>query len=66
MDIRVVLPDDTKRRGRRKVPVSAKSTAQPWGEARERQWDYELTHLQPKHEPKKEVPRCDPQIFSPT
>ena len=56
VDIRVVLPDDSEHRERRKAPVSTKSAAQRWGADRERQFYYELTHphLYTKH--KKEVP----------
>jgi integrase len=55
VDIRVVLPDDSEHRQRRKAPVTSKSTAQRWGEAREREWYYQLTHPQPKEDSKKEV-----------
>jgi Phage integrase, N-terminal SAM-like domain len=56
VDIRVVLPDDSEHRQRRKAPVASKSTAQRWGEAREREWYHQLTHPQLKDDPKKEVP----------
>jgi integrase len=56
VDIRVVLPDDSGHRQRRKAPVASRSTAQRWGEAREREWYYQLTHPQLKQDPKKEVP----------
>lgn len=51
VDIRVVLPDGSERRERRKAPVSLKSGAIRWAEARER-------HLlvQRPTMPKKEVP----------
>ena len=44
VDIRVVLPDDTEHRERRKAPASSKSAAQRWGEDRERHWYHQLTH----------------------
>src|SRR5580765_7843830 len=58
VDIRVVLPDDSEHRQRRKAPVTSKSTAQRWGEAREREWFHQLTHPQPTDHSnkKKEVP----------
>jgi integrase len=56
VDIRVVLPDDTEHRERRKAPVSSKSAAQRWGDAREREWFHQLTHPQPTVQPKKVVP----------
>jgi integrase len=56
VDIRVVLPDDSEHRQRRKAPVSSKSAALRWAEDREREWYYQLTHPQPKNEPAKEVP----------
>lgn len=59
VDIRVVLPDDSEHRERRKAPVTSRSAAQRWGEDRERHWYYELTHPQPKNEPKKEVPTLE-------
>jgi hypothetical protein len=36
VDIRIPLPDGTDIRERRKAPVTSKSAAQKWGEARER------------------------------
>ena len=36
VDVRVVLPDG-RRRDRRKAPVSSKSAARRWGQARERE-----------------------------
>lgn len=56
VDIRVVLPDDSEHRQRRKAQVTSKSAAQRWGEDREREWYYQLTHPQPKDEPAEEVP----------
>lgn len=55
VDIRVVLPDDSEHRQRRKAPVPSKSAALRWAEDRERAW-YQLTHPQNKNEPAKEVP----------
>jgi hypothetical protein len=49
VDIRVLLPDGTDIRERRKAPVSGKSAAQTWGEARER---VVLVHGKPKPVPK--------------
>jgi integrase len=54
-DIRVVLPDHTEHRQRRKAPVSSKSAAQRWGEAREREWYSQLANPQPVNESVKEV-----------
>ena len=54
VDIRVVLADGTKRRDRKRAPVSSKSAAVRWAQARER----ELL-IQPPvvpTEPRKEVP----------
>ena len=59
VDIRVVLPDETEHRQRRKAPVASKSAAQRWGEDRERLWYHELAHPQPQVVPKKEVPTLD-------
>src|SRR6476646_10325425 len=59
VDIRVVLPDDTEHRERRKAPVSSRSTAQRWGEDRERHWYHELTHPQPETAHIKEVPTLE-------
>jgi len=56
VDIRVVLPDDSEHRQRRKAPVASKSAALRWAEDREREWYYQLTHPKPKDEPAKEVP----------
>ena len=55
VDIRLVLPDDSEHRQRRKAPVSTRLAAQRWGEARERAWYHRLTHPQPKVEVPKEV-----------
>ena len=51
VDVRVMLPDGSMVRERRKAPVSSKSGAQRWGEARER----ELVIHGPR-KPRKEVP----------
>lgn len=59
VDIRLVLPDDSEHRERRKAPVTTKMAAQRWGEAREREWYHQLTHPQPKDEPPKEVPTLE-------
>src|SRR5439155_9103575 len=59
VDIRLVLPDDSEHRQRRKAPVASKHAAQRWGEAREREWYHELTHPQPKADPPKEVPTLE-------
>ena len=56
VDIRVVLPDDSEHRQRRKAPVASKSAAQRWAEDREREWYYQLTRPKPNNEPAKEVP----------
>jgi integrase len=58
VDIRLVLPDDSEHRERRKAPVSTKTAAQRWGEAREREWYHALTHPQPRAIPK-EVPTLE-------
>lgn len=63
VDIRVVLPDDSEHRLRRKAPVTSKSAAQRWGEDRERAWYDQLTHPQAKNELEKEVPTL--QEFAP-
>ncbi len=54
LDIRVVLPDGSKRRERRRAPVSSKSAALRWGLARERKIVEERPAL-----PKKEVPTLE-------
>ena len=51
VDIRVTLPDGTERRERRKAPVSSKSGANRWAQAREQNL---LLHRASK--PRKEVP----------
>jgi integrase len=56
VDIRVVLPDDSEHRQRRKAPVSSKSAAQRWGEDREREWYKRLIQPKTKEEVKREVP----------
>jgi len=54
VDVRVVLPDGRRRRERKKAPVSSKSAALRWGQAREREllihWPAATT------QPRKEVP----------
>src|SRR5262249_43763504 len=52
VDLRLVLTDDCEHRERRKAPVSTKTAAQRWGEEREREWYYALTHPQPQTPPK--------------
>jgi integrase len=52
-DIRVVLPDGTVVRERKKVPASSKSAAERWAEARERVL---AAHGKPKPVTKQEVP----------
>ena len=54
VDVRVVLPDGTPRRERRRAPVSSKSAARRWAQARER----ELLIRRPAEasKPRKEVP----------
>ena len=59
VDIRLVLPDNSEHRERRKAPVTTKTAAQRWGRAREREWYHELTHPQPKDEAPKEVPTLE-------
>src|SRR5262245_29909321 len=56
VDIRVELPDGTEHRQRRKAPVSSKSGAQRWGEARERDWYEQLVR------PRKAVPKDVPTV----
>ena len=54
VDVRVVVPDGTQRRERRKAPVSSKSAARRWGQAREREL---LVHWPTAaSKPRKEVP----------
>jgi integrase len=57
VDIRVVLPDGSERRLRRKAPMTARSAALRWGQQRERHWYQELTRPAPV-EPK-EVPTLE-------
>jgi integrase len=60
VDIRLVLPDNSEHRERRKAPVAAKIAAQRCGEAREREWYRELTN--PRQSPgsqPKEVPTLE-------
>jgi integrase len=59
VDIRLVLPDNSEHRERRKAPVTSKSAAQRWGDARERAWYQELTTPPPKDSPPKEVPTLE-------
>jgi integrase len=59
VDIRLTLPDNSEHRERRKAPVSTKSAAQRWGEARERQWYQALLHPQAAVAQPKEVPRLE-------
>lgn len=54
VDLRVILPNGSVHRQRRKAPVSGKSAAERWGEDRERDWYKQL--IEPKAEAKKEVP----------
>ena len=61
--IRIVLPDETEHRERRRAPVSSKAAAQRWGEERERHRHHQLTHPKPETEQKKEVPTL--QEFTP-
>src|SRR5262245_8229303 len=58
VDIRLILPDNSEHRERRKAPVATKTAAQRWGEARERQWYRELTHADGEASPK-EVPTLE-------
>ena len=60
VDVRVVLPDGTKRRERKRAPVSSKSGAVRWGQARERAI---LIHRPATPRPRKEVPTL--QAFAP-
>src|SRR5580765_8414527 len=59
VDIRLVLPDNSQHRERRKAPVTTKSAAQRWGEAREREWYQELTSPPRKQEQPREVPTLE-------
>src|SRR5947207_12656545 len=59
VDIRLVLPDNSEHRERRKAPVTTRTAAQRWGEAREREWYKELTQPQPRNDPSKEVPTLE-------
>ena len=54
VDIRVLLPDGTQIRERKKAPVGNKSAAQRWAEARERVL---LVHGKPQRTNKQEVQR---------
>ena len=54
VDVRVVLPDGRRRRDRKKAPVSSRSAALRWGQAREREM---LIHRPSVSTPnRKEVP----------
>src|SRR5262245_58027646 len=59
VDIRLTLPDNSEHRERRKAPVSTKTAAQRWGEAREREWYQALLHPQPTADQPKEVPTLE-------
>ena len=60
VDIRLVLPDNSEHRERRKAPVTTKSAAQRWGDAREREWYQELTNPQRTADTQpKEVPTLE-------
>jgi integrase len=60
VDIRLVLPDNSEHRERRKAPVTTKSSAQRWGDAREREFYKELTNPHPQEAvPPKEVPTLE-------
>ena len=59
VDIRLVLPDNSEHRERRKAPVTTRTAAQRWGEAREREWYFQLTHPQPTNDVPKEVPTLE-------
>ena len=53
VDVRVLLPNGTRRRERRRAPVSSKTAARRWGQAREREL---LIHRPARTQPRKEVP----------
>ena len=53
VDVRIVLPDGRSQRERRRAPVSSKTAARRWGEAREREL---LIHPAAGAQPRKEVP----------
>ena len=55
VDVRVVVPDGTQRRERRKAPVPSKSAARRWGQARERELLIRRP-ADPSPQPRKEVP----------
>ena len=59
VDIRLVLPDDSEHRERRKAPMATKSAAQRWAEAREREWYRELTNPPTTAATTKEVPTLE-------
>ena len=54
VDVRVVLPDGSRRRDRKKVSVTSRSAACRWGQARERELLLHPTAAPPQ--PRKEVP----------
>lgn len=60
MDVRIVLPDGRRRRERKRAPVSSKTAALRWGQAREREI---LTPRPVEPTLKKEVPTL--QAFAP-
>ena len=53
VDVRVLLPDGRRRRERRRAPVSSKTAARRWGQAREREF---VIHRPARTQPRKEVP----------
>ncbi len=60
VDVRVVLPDGRRQRDRRRAPVTSRSAALRWGQAREREL---LIHRPADPKPRKEVPTL--QAFAP-
>ena len=61
VDVRVVLPDGRRRRERKRAPVSSKTAALRWGQARER--ELLIQPLPATRQPRKEVPTL--QDFAP-
>ena len=59
VDIRLVLPDNSEHRERRKAPMATKAAAQRWAEAREREWYRELTNPSTTAVTPKEVPTLE-------
>jgi integrase len=59
VDIRLVLPDNSEHRERRKAPVSTRSAAHRWGDAREREFFRELTRPKPTDCQPKQVPTLE-------